>query len=134
MDHKLIDQALNTLLSTKAIDRTAEQVQGFAHLVCSAAGVAIDLPTPTLAGLPELHAAVSLLATELDINSLNPATSVQTEIRITNSRKPLFSVYLHNPHGFGGNTKILSGYGASSEEVLRSLRDNAHDLCKPEVE
>lgn len=134
MDHKLIDQALNTLLSTKAVDRTAEQVQGFAHLVCSAAGVAIDSPTPTLAGLPELHAAASLLATELDINSLSPASSVNTEIRITNSRQPMISVYLHNQHGFGGNTKVLAGYGASSEEVLRSLRNNAHDLCKPEAE
>ena len=134
MDHKLIDQALNTLLSTKAIDRTAEQVQGLAHLVCSAAGVAIDSPTPTLAGLPELHATVSLLATALDINSLNPASSVTTEISFTNSRQPLISVYLHNPHGFGGNTEVLSGYGASSEEVLRSLRDKARDLCKPEAE
>lgn len=134
MDHKLIDQALNTLLSTKAIDRTAEQVQGFAHLVCSAAGVAIDSPTPTLAGLPELHAAVTLLATQLDINSLSPTSSVTTEIRITNSRQPLISAYLHNQHGFGGNTKVLSGYGVTSEEVLRSLRDKAHDLCKPEAE
>lgn len=134
MDHKLIDQALNTLLSTKATDRTAEQVQGFAHLVCSAAGVAIDSPTPILAGLPELHAAVSLLATQLDINSLNPISSVSTTIRLYNQSQPMISVYFHNPHGFGDSTTVLSGYGDSAEEVLRTLRDKAHDLGKPGAE
>lgn len=134
MDHKLIDQALNTLLSTKAIDRTVEQVQGFAHLVCTAAGVPIDSPMPTLAGLPELHAAVTLLGNQLDISSLSPTSSVTTEIRITSSQQLQISAYLHNPHGFGGNTKVLSGYGLSAEEVLRNLRNKAHDLCKQEAE
>lgn len=133
MDHKLIDQALNTLLSTKAIDRTAEQVQGFAHLVCSAAGVAIDSLTPTLAGLPALHTAVSLLATKLDVESLNPASSVTTQVSLYNRSPARLSAYIYNPHGFGDAT-CLSGHGYSPEDVLRELRNKAHDLCKLEVE
>lgn len=134
MDHKLIDQALNNLLSTKAADRTIEQVQGFAQLVCSAAGVAIDSPTPILASLPELHAAVTLLATQLDAESLSPTSYVTTAIRLWNTGEPMITVYFHNPHGFGESTTVLSGSGASAEEVLRNLRSKAHDLCKPGAE
>lgn len=130
MDHKLIDQALNTLLSTKAIDRTAEQIQGFAHLVCSAAGVAMDSPTPTLTGLPELYAAVILLATQLDINSLSPRSLVSTEIRLSNRIPVRVSVSIYNPHGLGSGSTNLVGYGSSAEEALRSLKNDIHEHCR----
>ncbi|SDR38767.1 hypothetical protein SAMN04490186_5903 [Pseudomonas grimontii] len=130
MDHKLIDQALKQLLSTKAVERTAEQIQGFAHLVCSAAGVTADAPPSTLSSLPELHAAVLLLANQLDVVSLNPNSTVTTEFRLSNRAVPKIAVYIHNPHGFDSGKTILSGYGNSPEEVLRALRDNAYDLCK----
>ncbi|QCG64290.1 hypothetical protein [Pseudomonas veronii] len=130
MDHKLIDQALNQLLSTKAVERTPEQIQGFAHLVCSAAGVTADAPPSTLSSLPELHAAVLLLANQLDVVSLNPNSTVTTEFRLSNRAVPKIAVYIHNPHGFDNGKTILSGYGNSPTEVLRSLRNNAYDLCK----
>ncbi|WP_085600704.1 MULTISPECIES: hypothetical protein [unclassified Pseudomonas] len=130
MDHKLIDQALNTLLATKAADRTAEQIQGFAQLVCSTAGISIDSPTPALAGLPVLHAAVSLLAAELDTAALNPNSRVSTTIRLYGNSTPTMTAHLHNPHGFGGDETILSGYGHSPEQVLQDLRNKAYDLCK----
>lgn len=130
MDHKLIDQALNQLLSTKAVERTPEQIKGFAHLVCSAAGVTLDAPTSLLSSLPELHAAVLLLANQLDVVSLNPNSSVTTEFRLCNRAIPRVAAFIHNPHGFDNGKTILSGYGNSPAEVLRSLRDNAYDLCK----
>ena len=133
MDHKLIDQALTELLSTKRADRTIEQIQGFAHLVCNAAGITIDSLTPTLAGLPALHAAVSLLATNLDVESLKPTSSVTTQVSLYNRSPARISAHIYNPHGFGDAT-CLSGHGYSPEEVLRDLRNKAHDRCKLEVE
>lgn len=130
MDHKLIDQALNTLLSTKAVDRTAEQIQGFAQLVCSAAGITVDSPTPTLAGLSELHAAVSLIATQLDAESLSPRSLVSTNIGLSNRIPVRVSVSISNPHGFGNGSACLVGYGRSAEEALRSLKNDIHDYCR----
>lgn len=130
MDHKLIDQALNTLLATKAADRTVEQIQGFAQLVCSAAGISIDSPTPALAGLPVLHAAVSLLAAELDTDALNPSSSISTAIHFHSSSTPRMDARIHNKHGFGNGETLLSGYGHSPEQVLQDLRNKAYDLCK----
>lgn len=130
MDHKLIDQALNQLLSTKAVERPPEQIQGFAHLVCSAAGVTVGEPTSTLSSLPELHAAVLLLANQLDDVSLNPNSTVTTKFRLSNRAVPKIAAYIHNRLGFDNGKTILSGYGNSPAEVLRSLRDNAYDLCK----
>lgn len=130
MDHKLIDQALNSLLATKAADRTVEQIQGCAQLVCSAAGISIDSPTPALTSLPALHVAVSLLATELDTAALNPCSTPSTSIRIYNDSQPRLSAHIHNKHGFGNGETVLSGYGLSAEQALQDLRNNAYDLCK----
>ncbi|MCY7262747.1 hypothetical protein [Pseudomonas protegens] len=130
MDHKLIDQALNTLLATKAADRTVEQIQGFAQLVCSAAGISIDSPTPTLASLPVLHAAVSLLAAELDTAALNPCSTVCTTINLYSDSTPRMIAHIHNKHGLGNGEKILSGYGHSPEQVLQDLRNRVYDHCK----
>ncbi|QIH09288.1 MULTISPECIES: hypothetical protein [unclassified Pseudomonas] len=130
MDHKLIDQALNTLLATKAADRTAEQIQGFAQLVCSAAGISFGSPTPALAGLPVLHAAASLLAAELDTAALNPHSLVSTTISFHGASTPTMVAHIHNKHGFGNGETILSGYGNSPEQVLQDLRNKAYDLCK----
>ncbi|UVM73977.1 hypothetical protein [Pseudomonas alvandae] len=130
MDHKLIDQALNELLSIKATNRTVEHIQGFAQLVCSAAGITVDSPTPSLASLPELHAAVSLIATQLDAESLSPTSSVSTSIRLSNRIPAHVSVSIHNHHGFGSGSTSLVGYGSSAEEALRSLKNNIHDHCR----
>lgn len=130
MDHRLIDQALNMLLSTKATDRTPEQIQGFARLICAAADVKVDSPTPTLASLPKLHAALSMLATQLDVESLSPNSSVTTQVSMSGKEAPSLRAYIHNTHGFGDGQTVILLSGNCAEEVLRSFRNKAYDLCQ----
>lgn len=111
MDHNLIDQALAELLSIARGDRTAEQIQGWAHLICEAAGAPIEASTPLQREHVALHSTCGLLAADLG------AVNHRTFLVLHSERKAYIS-----PHIQLTDTETLYASGTTAEEALQRLR------------